>query len=268
MPAAGAMIDLHSHVLAGIDDGPGDMEGSIELARAAERDGVRTLAATPHLRADHPAVRLRELADRCAVLNARLEQASIGLTVVPGGEVDVIWAQGASDDDLRLASYGQRGSDLLLETPYGPLPDLFEQMLFGFSLRGFRVLLAHPERNPTLQRDPERLAAMVHRGVLVQVTALSLARSDRGSRSRRPALALVEQGLAHVIASDAHAADWRAPDLSAGVAAAARVAPARAGWMATEAPAAVLAGEPLPDPPAQAPRRGARRFLRFPRRGR
>ncbi len=255
------MIDLHSHVLPGIDDGPEEMAGSIELARAAERDGVQTLAATPHLRSDHPRVRLGEVADRCEELNARLEEASVGLRVVAGGEADALWAQGASDEELRLASYGQRGRDLLLETPYGPLPDGFEELLFRLRLRGFRVLLAHPERNPTLQREPERLAEIVGRGALVQVTALSLARADRGSRSRRLALELVERGHAHVIASDSHSAEWRAPDLSAGVAAAAKVAPGRAQWMVTDAPAAILAGDPLPDPPAERSRRGAR-FLR------
>ena len=255
------MIDLHSHVLPGIDDGPGDIAGSIELARAAERDGVHTLAATPHLRADHPRVRLSELAGRCEDLNARLAEASVDLRVVAGGEVDALWAQAASDDELRLASYGQRGGDLLLETPYGPLPDGFEDLLFRLVLRGFRVLLAHPERNPTLQREPARLAEMVDRGALVQVTALSLARADRGSRSRRLALELVERGHAHVIASDSHSAEWRAPELSAGVAAAAKVAPARAQWMVTDVPAAILAGDPLPDPPAERSRRGVR-FLR------
>ena len=255
------MIDLHSHVLPGIDDGPADMAGSIELARAAERDGVHTLAATPHLRADHPGVRLRELAGRCEDLNARLSEASVGLRVVAGGEVDALWAQAASDEELRVASFGQRGGDLLLETPYGPLPDGFEDLLFRLGLRGFRVLFAHLERNPTLQREPARLAEMVGRGALVQVTALSLARADRGSRSRRLALELVERGHAHVIASDSHSAEWRAPDLSAGVAAAAKVAPARARWMVTDAPAAILAGDPLPDPPAERGRRGAR-FLR------
>jgi len=206
-------------------------------------------------------VRLGELAERCEELNARLAEASVGLRVVAGGEVDALWGQAASDDELRLASYGQRGGDLLLETPYGPLPDGFEELLFRLGLRGFRVLLAHPERNPTLQREPERLAEMVGRGALVQVTALSLARSDRGSRSRRLALDLVERGHAHVIASDSHSADWRAPDLSAGLAAAAKVAPARAQWMVNEAPAAILAGEPLPEPPPERSRRGAR-FLR------
>ena len=252
------LIDLHSHILPGVDDGPSDIDGSIDLARAAELDGVTTMAATPHVRADHPGVRPAELPDRCVELNERLAAAGVGLTVVPGGEVDLLWAQGAADDDLRLVSYGQRGTDLLVETPYGPLPPRFEDVLFRLAVLGYRVLLAHPERNPSFQRSPERIEELVRRGVLVQLTALSLARQDKRSRSRRLALTLVERGLAHVIASDAHSASWRQPDLSAGVAAAARVAGARAHWMVTEAPAAILAGDALPPAPTQAAARRRR----------
>lgn len=246
------MVDLHSHILAGIDDGPADLEESIGVARDAAADGVRTLAATPHLRRDHPSVPLHDLARRCVALNEQLERASIDLHVVAGGEVDILWGQEATPADIRAASFGQRGSDLLLETPYGPLPPAFEELVFRLSAQGLRLLLAHPERSPTFQRDPGRLAALVQRGVLVQVTAGSLAKADKRSASRRLALNLVEHGLAHVIASDAHtSALGRPPGLSAGVAAAAQVAPARARWMVTDAPAAILAGERLPPPPAE-----------------
>lgn len=258
-----AVIDLHSHVLAGIDDGPEDYEGSLALVRAAAADGTHTLAATPHLRHDFPTVQLREIASRCVSLNHRLP-ADLQVTVVPGGEVDLIWAQEASVEELRLASYWQRGSDLLVETPYGPLATGFEELLFRISLQGFRILLAHPERNPTFQGDPPRLAALVDRGVLVQVTASSLASTDRQSRSRRLALLLIEEAIAHVIASDAHSAGSMRAPLSAGVAAAARRSPARAEWMVRDAPAAILAGEPLPAPPQErsTPRRGLLRRAR------
>ncbi len=76
------------------------------------------------------------------------------MDVVSGEEVDLIWAQEASDEDLRLASYRQQGKDLLLETPYGPLPSTFEALVFGIQVRGYRILLAHPERNPAFRNDP------------------------------------------------------------------------------------------------------------------
>jgi protein-tyrosine phosphatase len=255
-----AVLDLHAHVLPALDDGPADMAGSISLAAAAENDGVELIAATPHLRHDFPGVRPAELADRVSELSDALGAAGVGVQVVPAGEVDVFWARDADDDTLRLVSYAQRGSDLLVETPYGSLPPVFEDALFDLVVRGYRVLLAHPERCPDFQRDPASLNALVRRGTLLQVTASALA-AGRGSRSGRLARALVREGLAHVIASDAHgdAAPGR-PGLRVGVEAASRLAPRRARWMATEAPAAVLAGEPLP--PAPTDTRGGWRWRR------
>jgi protein-tyrosine phosphatase len=252
------MIDLHAHVLPGLDDGPVDLEQALALLRAAARDGTRVIAATPHLRGDHPAVRAEALANAHAELITRLDD-HLGVRVVIGAEVDLGWATDATDEQLHLASYRQRGSDLLVETPYGQLPASFEQMLFRLELRGYRLLLAHPERSPDFQRQPERLLALVERGVLLQLTASSLLRGRR-SASGRLARQLVTRGYAHVLASDAHAHHGsRAPALAAGVAAARKLAPERADWMAGSAPAAVLAGKPLPPLPAP---RGARRLLR------
>jgi protein-tyrosine phosphatase len=241
------VIDLHAHVLPGLDDGPADEAGAVALAAEAARAGVRTLAATPHLRADFPGVDPLELPGRVAALRERLD---VPLELVSGGEVDVLWAQQATDEALRAVSFGARGSDLLVETPYGELPAIFEDLLFQIRLRGFRVLLAHPERNPSFQAAPGRLAALAEQGTLIQVTAASLA---AGGRAGRLAQRLIADGHAHVIASDTHRAGGRRASLREGVAAA--HATARAEWMVTAAPAAILAGEPLPPAPEAPPRR-------------
>ena len=245
------MIDLHSHLLPGIDDGAPDLEHALELAGAAADQGTRVLAATPHLRADFPDVHADELATRCDEVRAAIGKAGIELEVVQGGEAGVMWAVNASDDDLRAGSYGGRGKDLLVETPYGPLNDTFEQLLFTLPERGYRLLLAHPENNPTFQRTPERLHELVDRGVLLQVTARSLIRSDRRKGPRPLAESLVRDGHAHVLASDAHSGrQLRPPALGAGATAAAElVGPDRARWLVEDAPAAILAGKPLPEPP-------------------
>jgi len=256
------MIDLHSHILPGIDDGPGDIEASLALAEAAVETGTTVMAATPHLRADHPRVRPEELLGRCREIAGRVAAQGVGLEIVPGGEVDLIWAQEATDEELRLVSYRQAGRDLLIETPYGRLPPRFEDILLAVAARGFRLLLAHPERSPTFQQHPERVAAMVAAGVLMQITASTLSGGGRRP-ARKLARDMVRDGLAHVIASDAHTtASWRSADLTSGVAAAADLVSARAQWMVTEAPAAVLAGEPLPAPPADPPARPRRGRLR------
>ncbi len=253
------MIDLHHHLLPGLDDGPATLAESISAAEDAAVEGVRVIAATPHLRDDHPGVRPQELASRCEELKAHLAERGIGVDVVSGGEVDLAWAQEASDEDLRLVSYGQRGSDLLLETPYGPLPSTFEALLFGIQVRGYRIMLAHPERNPTFRNEPARLAALVAREVLVQVSAGALAGARRSSPSRRLTLWLIERGLCHVIASDSHGPSRRRGSLSRAATEAERTAGEVARQMVTTAPAAILAGEPLRLPPP--PQRQRRRIF-------
>lgn len=245
------MIDLHCHILPGIDDGPRRTEDSIELARAHAREGVRTVVATPHLRDDYPRARPDEVAARCSALGGELRSAGVQLELVPGGEADIVWALKADDDELRLASIGQRGTDLLVETPYGALPPSFEELLFRLNLRRYRILLAHPERNPTFQRDPMRLAGLAQRDVLIQVTAASLAGRPSRSRSARLAHSLVTEGLAHVLASDAHGPEIRGrPGLATALEVGRKLVGGRADWMVTEAPAAVLAGDPLPPMPS------------------
>jgi len=244
--------DLHVHLLPGLDDGPADEDEAIALAAQLAGDGVGRVATTPHLRADYPDVRPDELAARTAALEERLQREGIALDLVTAGEVAIEWAVAASDEDLRLVSYGQRGQDVLIETPYGPLPAIFEELLFRITVRGYRVLLGHPERNHTFQNNPERLGRLVETGVLVQVTASALASSERRSRSRRLARDLLRDGQAHVIASDAHGAIKRAA-LSRGIAAAGELAPNRAQWMVTEAPEAILTGAPLPEAPVDQP---------------
>jgi protein-tyrosine phosphatase len=243
------LVDVHCHILPGIDDGAPDIDAALDLARTAAAGGVRVIAATPHVRPDHPRVRPAELGDRCAALGERLAEAGIAVQVVGGGEVDLAWSRSASAEELALVSYGQRGADLLAETPYGPLDQSFERDLLALRERGYRVLLAHPERSADLRDDRRRLERLVDDGLLLQLTARTLlpAYDDQ----HRFAVELVRDGLAHVLASDSHSATGLAPaDLPPAVEAACALAGPRARWMAADAPAAILAGRSLPPPPS------------------
>jgi protein-tyrosine phosphatase len=263
----GLVIDLHCHLLPGLDDGVRTAHDALELARQLTDEGVLKVAATPHLRDDFPDVRVGEIASRCSELNATLDSAGLALEVVPAAEVDLVHGLDATDEELRLASYGGRGTDLLLEAPYGPLPTSFEEHVFRISVRGYRVLLAHPERNPSLQREPARLLELVRRGILLQVTADALLPRPGRSRSGELARWLVSEGVAHVLASDSHGPGRpsRTP-LRAGVTEARALAGAYADWMVEEAPAAILAGEPLSGRPT-AGRPARRRVRKRLRRG-
>jgi len=251
------MIDLHSHVLPGIDDGPRDLAGSVAMAQVAAEAGTTCLVATPHLREDHPAVKPSELAERVAELNRALARHSVGLEVVSGAEVDLTTGLELPDEQLRDASLLGRGHDLLVESPYGPLPSVFESLISSLAGRGFRLTLAHPELNPSFQERPERLERLVADGILLQLTARSL-RAGRRSPSRTLALTAIERGWAHVLASDAHSSDWRPPRLGWEVRALAEQEPhlaARLAWMTMDAPRAILDGVPLPLAPQVSSRR-------------
>ena len=252
-------VDIHAHVLPGIDDGPDDLDGSLAMARAAADSGIATIVATPHLRSDFPDVRADELAERCEALGETLGRERIPLVLVPGAEVSLPWAFQASDEELALASYGQRGTDLLIETPTMSLA-VIKEAVSVLRSRGYRVTLGHPERGLRLRGDYDRLCELVTEGVLLQINADSLLGASSRRGTGRFARRLLSDGLAHAIASDGHRGTaWRpVTQLAAAVEVAAElVGSERARWMAQTAPAAILEGAEIPKAPAaiQRPRR-------------
>jgi protein-tyrosine phosphatase len=251
-------FDIHAHVLPGIDDGPSEVDDALAMLRAAAGCGIATIVATPHVRSDFLAVDVHQLADRCAEMRGRMAAEAIGLELACGAEVSLVWAIEASDEELRLASYGQRGTDLLIETPSTSTAGL-QTLLYELQVRGFRITLAHPERSHDFQRDPAPLAELVRRGLLLQVNADTLLGDERRSATSRLGVELCLDGLVHALASDSHRAEsWRpVTRLPEAVAAAANLlGPDRARWMSADAPAAIFNGAELPEaPPVLAGRR-------------
>ena len=243
------MIDLHSHILPGLDDGPRTLRGSLELARAAVAAATRTILATPHINADESIDAARVEAG-LEVLRPALAGAEIPLEVLPGGEIAIWRLPDLDDDALRALALGG-GPYLLVESPFSPVIGEFEPLVLDLLARGHRVLLAHPERCPAFQRDTARLERLVEAGVLVQVTAGSMAGAF-GSTARGVTASLLRQGLVHVVASDAHDAVRRPPGQTSGFAALERELPGLAGqrtWLTEEVPRAILDGGPLPERP-------------------
>jgi protein-tyrosine phosphatase len=256
-------VDIHAHVLPGIDDGPDDLEQSLAMARAAADSGIATIASTPHLRTDFPDVHVHELAHRCRAMREVIEAAGVPVRLVSGAEVSLSWALDATDEELALASYGQRGTDLLVETPTVN-PVGIDRLLYVLRAKGYRLTLAHPERSVDFQQDSAPLRGLVTQGVLLQLNAGSLLGPGGVRGVKSSARELLTGGLAHAIASDAHRGDtWRPiTRLPEAVRAAAELVGAdRAEWMAKAAPMAIIDGGELPDPPAAAARARPRRRL-------
>jgi protein-tyrosine phosphatase len=250
------VIDLHSHILPGLDDGSRTVEDARALARRAAEDGVTAIAATPHVRSDYP-TQPDEMEQGVLRLREDFVEQGIHVDVLHGGEIDLGSLGSLDDDDLRRFSLARSQRYLLLEFPYSGWPSGLEETVYGLGLRGFTTVLAHPERNRSVQADPGRLGEAVRLGALVQLTAASVD-GRIGRSSQRAADRLLEGGLAHILASDAHTPEIREAGLSG--AAEALGDDRLAAYLTTEAPEAIVAGEPVPAPPRRARRR---RYLIF-----
>jgi protein-tyrosine phosphatase len=242
------VIDLHSHVLPGLDDGPVDLTGSVAIAREAAAGGVTVIAATPHVREDYPTSAVA-IADALVTVREALRAASIGIEVLPGAEVAFERLRHLDLDQLR--AYGLAGSPnyLLVELPFFGWPPGIHEQVQRLEEGGMTTVLAHPERNSAVQESPRRLAELVGGGVLVQVTAGSLA-GGFGSTVARTANALLSGGLVHLVASDTHRAGGSGSRTALGPAVESLRDPALAHWLTHAVPAAIVAGvAPPPRPP-------------------
>ncbi len=236
------MIDLHCHILPGLDDGALDVADSLGMARQAARDGIAAICATPHIRHDHD-VRIGELAERVRRLAEAVAAAGLAVRILPGGEVAEPGAPALSDEDLRRVSLGGGGRWILLEPRAGPLTDALGETIDALAARGFSCLVAHPERH-LVEDLPERLADAARRGALVQVTAALLEEGPAADAL----LDLVARGLVHVVASDAHSSHGGRPVRLSGAVErmrAAGIPEARVRWIAEEVPERIVRGEPV-----------------------
>ena len=259
------MIDLHNHILYGLDDGPETLEESLAMCRLGYRDGIRTIVATPHTlngvyRNSRTAIvtRVRELNAALAkggILFLNSEEAESPLhdqsairnpqsplRILPGADVHLGEEIIRHLREDRLMTLGDGHRFILIELPSQGVPYLAEKVLFQLIVRGLIPVITHPERNPEIGRKPERYYEMIRMGCLGQVTAMSLT-GGFGPGVRRFAEELFTHRLVHIIASDAHSLEERPPILTPSVRAASKlVGEDEARKMVTEYPWAVLEG--------------------------
>lgn len=208
------MIDLHCHVLPGIDDGAGDPEEAVRMCELAHEDGCEVLVCTPHQRHHR-----WWNTDRRQLARLRRDlQHRIGgrPRLLPGAEIRVDAGLLAALEKLPESGVEPLAGSryLLLELRRAEPPVEPEHLIHELILAGWRPILAHPELIASLAADLERLAALVERGALLQITAMSVT-GGFGRRVRRDVLRLLDASLVHFVASDAHDAERRPPGLSA-----------------------------------------------------
>jgi protein-tyrosine phosphatase len=239
------LIDLHCHLLPGLDDGPADMAASLAIARASAERGVRTIVATPHADSGYRvSAEMRDAA--IAEVQAALAAEQIPIEVLAGAEIALDRYLDLDEGELAKLALGG-GPYLLLECPLAQVAGPFDRFLATLLAGGTKMVLAHPERCPSFHRRPEALGALVGAGALTSVTAGAFA-GRFGQTVQRFALDLARDGLVHDVASDAHDLQRRPPGMAAELEGAGLGA--LTAYATEVVPAAVLAGERPPPPPA------------------
>lgn len=233
------MIDLHCHLLPGIDDGPVDLVTSLEMARIAWSDGIRTIACTPHI---YPGVYDNDASAICSAVERMregLDAAGVDIALTTGADVHLAPDLCVGITEGRVPTLG--GSRyLLLEPPHHVAPPNFEQVIFDLMAAGITPVITHPERLSWVESHYDLFCRLAGRGCWLQVTAGALT-GRFGPRVRYWADRFVSEGWAHLIATDAHDTRRRPPLLAEGWAAAAKlVGEEAARRMVEQYPAAIL----------------------------
>lgn len=239
------VIDIHCHLLPGIDDGAGDLDESLALCRHAVRSGITHAVVTPHI---HPGRWDNDrviIAEAYAALTRAVADAGLPLTLGMASEVRISAEMLTLIPDGKVPFLGEYGGEqvLLLELPHGQIPPGAEKLVGWLRKRNIRPMIAHPERNKGFMRDRERLQAFVDAECLFQLTAGAVAGSF-GEQAEDLARYILEQGWVTVLASDAHNLKARPPELLAGRdAAAAIIGEREARRLVTERPWAIVSGQ-------------------------
>jgi protein-tyrosine phosphatase len=239
------MIDLHCHILPGLDDGPETLAEAVAMCRAAAADGIGTIVAAPHFKPgkyEYTEAGILGAVDR---LSGEVAEQGLNIRILLGAEVNVSPEMRASliPGGYLTINYGRY---FLAEFRPLSVPDRWDAFLLSFLDAGMTPIIAHPERNAWFVQHPEALAAAVHSGLLLQITAISIT-GGFGPETRDFSVHLLRQNLVHVIASDAHSARLRPPQLAEAVALAADViGRERAEALVTANPQAIIESRPIP----------------------
>lgn len=218
------MIDLHCHLLPGIDDGAQTLDESLELARLAVADGIKHTVCTPHINIGRFDNDISTISVAFEQLQQALVEQDIPLTISMAAEVRISPEMMFLIEKNKIPFVGiwQGKKVLLLEMPHSHIPPGSDKLVKWLLSRDILPMIAHPERNRDVQKNPALLRPFVQMGCLFQLTASSLTGAF-GETSQTIAIDLLKEGKATVIATDAHNVKRRPPFLQEGVDAAAKV---------------------------------------------
>ncbi|WP_144555416.1 tyrosine-protein phosphatase [Bacillus sp. X1(2014)] len=196
------MVDLHSHILPGVDDGARNLSDSVNMAKMAVEQGIHTIVATPHHLNNRYENPKQTIIDRVRELNKALLEEKIDLKVLPGQETRIYgeMVEGYELGEILPIDHTQY---VLVEFSSGHVPRYTEKLFYDLQTKGLIPVIVHPERNQEIIERPEILFRLVEKGALTQVTAASIC-GDFGKKIKIFSLQLIDANLTHFIASDAH----------------------------------------------------------------
>lgn len=247
------MFDLHCHFLPGVDDGAGTLHEGLQLAAAAVANGIQGAVLTPHLHPGRYDNTRSSLHPHFETFAGALADSGIALEVRLGCELrlSVESLELLDLDEVPMLGQWNRQPVVLLEFPHDTVPVGAQQAVEYLRKRGYLPMIAHPERNKTLIRDPMKLRPFIEAGCLAQLTAASVC-GYFGEAPRRAAFAMLEQGWITVVASDAHNLEHRPPVMAqAHEALATSYGPDLAHELTVQSPAAIFhSKDSSPKPPS------------------
>jgi protein-tyrosine phosphatase len=199
------MIDIHCHILPNVDDGPKTIQDSIEMAKQAVKEGIKTIIATPHHRNEKYENHHQTIFRKVEEFNSVLKKEKIELNVLVGQEPRIFGEliEGLQAGEIGTVNHEGKGKYVLVELPSGHVPRYTNQLVFDMQLKGYIPVIVHPERNQEIIENPEVLYQLVKKGALTQVTASGVT-GHFGKTIKKFTHQLIEANLIHFIASDAH----------------------------------------------------------------
>ncbi|GAB4074932.1 tyrosine protein phosphatase [Barrientosiimonas marina] len=200
------MIDIHSHMLPGLDNGPQTMDDTLAMAKTAVSQGIDTVIVTPHHQNGRYHNQREAIIGVTDYVNAKLQETGIALNILPGQEIRVHETITNGLQDGSLLPLNQTTRYVLLELPEDTLPSYLAQLLFDMQIAGYVPVIAHPERHSIIAENPNHLYDMVKNGVLVQADAASLV-GIHGKRVQKLTRKLLQASMVHFMATNTHSAD-------------------------------------------------------------
>ncbi|MGE7759118.1 tyrosine-protein phosphatase [Peribacillus sp. NPDC097895] len=207
------MIDIHSHILPGVDDGAKHITESLAMAKLAVSEGIQTIIATPHHKNGSFENDKFDIIEKVTELNEALKAESIDLEVLPGQETRIYGDLLLDYQEEKILTLNDGGRYVFIELPSDHVPAYTERLIYEIQLKGLAPIIVHPERNQELLESPNHLYQLVKHGALTQITAKSIV-GGFGKKTKKFALQLIEKNLTHYIASDAHNTKSRAFHMS------------------------------------------------------